>query len=163
MRIIVKAAFLFPLLVVGQIFGANGAPVLPSDLKGQCEVVSATTMMDDYESGSMTVIDQYKKRLFFYYSSDGRTIMYGQFNTGRAESEAGGTQEQILLKILKQAVAIQFTPPPIGNPSGNGNSKFWTYRAAGHFMRVLEYRCRQKSAIIPWGVVMKSWAWGGNW
>ena len=136
-------------LSVCELFGGNGRSVMPGDLKGRCAVGEGELLMDDYESTSLTVVDQEGKRLHFSYGGDnGERIRYGNRETGWLQSEPGGDQEVALLKILRQTMATQFSPPP-----SESEKDFWDYRALKHSLFVLDYRCRHKTAAIPWAEV----------
>jgi len=138
--------------------GAGGPPILPCDLTGRCVVIKGDVLMDDYESTHLTVADQHGKKLYFSYGgSNGETIRYGNDETGRIQSKPGGHQEVALLKILRQTMATQFTPPP-----SESSRNYWNYLALKHSLFVLDYRCRHNTGLTPWRAVTENWTFGGR-
>jgi hypothetical protein len=141
-----------------ELLGENSPPVMPGDLRGQCAVIEGDVLMDDYESTHLTLADEHGKELYFSYGgSNGDRIRYGNRETGWVQSKPGGDQEMALLKILRQTRITQFTPPPPGS-----GREHWSYLALKHSLFALEYRCRHKTAIIPWRVVSDNWTFGGT-
>ncbi len=79
------------------------------------------------------------KRLIFGYAS--QTVFFGA-GKNTVKSAPGSQEEQVLLKILKQALADTY----YSTEDRDGDQR----RGFDHFIRVLEHRCRTK-ADPPYG------------
>lgn len=120
----------------------------PLDLRPPCKPVDIIMFADDYSSFHFTLIDATGKNLRVSFGQKG--VHFGETDAG-AQSVPGSAQEQVLLKIIRDAYA-QIHDPSLekqkGYPYIPGKEKqCFDQRTMEYAIRIFERRCAKKAEL----------------
>lgn len=130
------------------VVGGDNLKILePSDLKPPCKITNAEQFASDIDFGYITLVDQNGSKLTFSCGAD--ACYFVREDLSRFKSKPGSSEEQILLKIIKQAFEKTYDPAldKEATQAASPSHSYWVQRAVKFFIRALETRCATKSEL----------------
>ena len=119
----------------------------PCEFNGVCKLVNPIEFPDDWGSGGIKFVDKDGRELVFSYFE--QKVYFKSGEGTKIESQPGTSEEQCLLKVLKESFAAVYDPKLDKKPSDADKPAWQPYLdqlAIKHFIRVLERRCASKPA-----------------
>jgi hypothetical protein len=130
----------------GAFGGDKPAVTKPSDLKRPCIFVDCAILIDDCGSTYATFVDQNGNKLTVssgYPDKNGKELRFRLQDNTVIASQPGSTEEQCLLKIMKESLEKD-VDPALGKVDDQDSKRYWNQKAVKILIKRVEYRCTTK-------------------